>query len=296
MDEAKKMIKGIFRSQRISSCVFSSDDFKKLYHLLSEKAEEAAQIVLQEWKEKEKTLSLEDRNFFKQRMPDALRLVAYVTGTKGERVIFTEKSEVSSETIPESIETIGIGSAFAYNVVFQADPSNKFDVRLDFTKPRLLDFSNPWSLPSESKNYIQVEGNNETWVNGVYQSIISFFQSMVKRRGWLHARHTYDLFLWLLGVPVILLTIFRLDGFVRQAMLPLSSVLVVAIYLYVFFMGLFLFRLLFNYARWLFPRYEYRTKEDTKPAKHRYVLGMFLLAIVTYYVQDLLRYLFKHLF
>jgi hypothetical protein len=298
MDETKKMIKGIFRSQRISSCVFSSDDFKKLYHLLAEKANEAAEIVRQEFKEQEKILSPEQQGNFKERkerLPEALKLVAYVTGSKGERVVFTEESMISSETMPEDVQTITILSAFAYYSAFGVDPRNKFEVWLNFTKPRLLDFSDRWSLPSEGKNSIQVEGNNETWVNGVYKSIVDFFESKVKKRNWLHARLTWDLFLWLLGVPAIFWTIFRLDDFIRSAMPPFSTVLLVAIYMYVFLLGFVLARLIFNYALWTFPQYEYQTEKGSKPGKHRYVFWVLLSGAGGGFLQDFVRYLFKHL-
>lgn len=296
MNEAKEMIKGISRYQRISSCVFSSDDFKKLYRLLSQKAQEAFEMVRQELKEKERTFSTEERSYFNQSLLDALRLIAYVTGTKGEQVIFTKESAISPETMPEDIETISIGSAFAYNFVFKADPGNKFEVRLNFTKSKLLDFSNPWSFPVESKNYIKVDGNNETWVNGVFQSIISFFQTRVKGRSWLHARHTYDLLLWLLGIPAIFWVLFRLDTAIRSAGLAFSNVLLVAIYLYVAFSGLFVFRLFFNYARWVFPQHEYRTEGGTRPGKHRKIFWAIFVGAGGALVWSIVSYLFGHLF
>lgn len=294
MVEPKNIMRGLVRSQRIAPCMFNADNFRDLYRLLSEKAKEAANLAIKEFEEKAHTLEEQDRQFFKERITDATKLVAYVTGVKGERVIYTDESAITTESLPKNIETIGIGSYYAYKVVFNTDPSNKFEVKLDFTKPRLLDFSNLWALPTEGANNIQVEGKNDTWVNGVYQKIIEFFEPLAKPRSWLHSRFTYDFLLWFLGVPVVFWVLFRIDANVISAGYNSSKVFLVALYVYLFLVGLILFRLLFNYARWVFPKYEYSTPDESKPSRHRKVFWSVFITIVGVLVQDIIHYLIKH--
>jgi hypothetical protein len=285
MVETKKLIKGIVRTQPIASCIFRSKDFQNLYHLLSEKAAEAGKILEKEFEER--SLPPEQALYVKEKMPEALRLVAFVIGTNGERVIVTDESVISPQTIPEDIKTIIIGSAYAYNILFSADPSNKFEVNLDFTRPRLLDISAPSPTPIESKNFIKVEGNNDTWVNGVYQSIVTFFQPRTTKRGWLHAQHTYDLLLLLLGIPIILWFLLRFDYVFRSVDSLASDITLIGVYLWFFVLGLFLFRLLFNFARCTFPQFEYISGDQTKPGKHRYVLYAIIIAILGSVIGDL---------
>ena len=293
MVDAKNIMRGLVRSQQISSCLLTEDDFKQLYSLLSEKAVEAAELAIEEFKEKSHTLPQQDRDYFQARIGDATKLVAYLTGARGERVIYTEKSAISSESLPDDVRTLGIGSSYAYKVAFNTEPSNKFEVKLEFSKPKLLDFSNLWSGVTEGMNYVQVEGNNDTWVNGVYQSIISFFEKRAKRRSWLHAKHTYDLLLWLAGLPALFWIVFRIDRGMSVAYHSVSSVLIVALYLYVFLGGLILIRLLYNYARWVFPRYEYRGPRGNKPDKHRKIFWAILLGTCSCLLFDVGRYLVK---
>ncbi|KKL48448.1 hypothetical protein LCGC14_2325400, partial [marine sediment metagenome] len=64
-----------------------------------------------------------------------------------------------------------------------------------------------------------------------------------------------------------------------------------AAYVYVFLASLIFFRLLFHYARWVWPLVEYRSPRNAA-LKHRVTLGIITLGIVTTLIYDLVKAIF----
>jgi hypothetical protein len=53
-----------------------------------------------------------------------------------------------------------------------------------------------------------------------------------------------------------------------------------------------IFRMIFNYARWIFPKMELVTSLKKGATVHRVILGAILLAILCSYIYDLLKLIF----
>lgn len=86
-----------------------------------------------------------------------------------------------------------------------------------------------------------------------------------------------------IGIPSSFALVYRIDRLVRP-LLRVPDALFVALYVYLVLMALFGFRLLFNYAKWVFPRMEGPTRRQGGPQLHKAVLiaiGGTLLSIVT---------------
>ena len=59
-------------------------------------------------------------------------------------------------------------------------------------------------------------------------------------------------------------------------------------HVFLFFLMLNLFKMLFDYARWIFPIVEYKGSTDTV-RKHRYILGCLVIAVFGNFLYDLLK-------
>lgn len=59
-------------------------------------------------------------------------------------------------------------------------------------------------------------------------------------------------------------------------------------YVCLFFLMLNVFKILFDYARWIFPIVEYKSSTDTV-RKHRYILGCLVIAVFGNFLYDLLK-------
>ena len=59
-------------------------------------------------------------------------------------------------------------------------------------------------------------------------------------------------------------------------------------YVCLFFLMLNVFKILFDYARWIFPIVEYKSLTDTV-RKHRYILGGLVIAVFGNFLYDLFK-------
>ena len=80
---------------------------------------------------------------------------------------------------------------------------------------------------------------------------------------WLHRGAVYDVGLYLIGIPFSLWAVARVSG-VLSKYPSLPTIIEAAIYVYVFFIGLNLFRLFFGYSRWVFPKIELSPKDHRR--------------------------------
>jgi hypothetical protein len=87
-------------------------------------------------------------------------------------------------------------------------PENWVKVQPDFDTPPLLDLSIPSDEPTPNESLMTVSGSDITWVTAVHADSQEFFQERRLRRGWLHAKHSYDVILMLVSLPLT----FRLRG------------------------------------------------------------------------------------
>jgi hypothetical protein len=56
----------------------------------------------------------------------------------------------------------------------------------------------------------------------------------------------------------------------------------------VFYFSLLLVRILFDYARWIFPIVEYKESTDTAQ-KHRFILGALVIAFLGNFIYDVFK-------
>ena len=275
----------------IQSCVLSIKDLLELFEILSKKALEVTEaeiLNLPQLPDKTPKEIDEAQKYIR----DILKLNVQLVGTKGEIVISQNKSIFDENNIPKDLRLVVFENSYNFNFNMKKMPNNYFEVRIDFTKPPVFDLSTSPDNPTLNNSYIKVTGNNETWVTGVYQIIVAFFKDKKTNRNRIHSKNTYLLFLYVLMFPFTFWSLFRIDIHLQPAIFNISKILLVALYTYVFFVILLIYRLLFNYARWMFPPIEFVRNNESKMSKHRRILLGIIVSLALAFLYDFLRFIF----
>lgn len=164
--------------------------------------------------------------------------------------------------------------------------ANRCELFLDFTRPDVFDFSLLPSQATPNGSRVEVSGLNATWVNGVFHEIITFVRARSSVAPWLHAHSVYDVLLWLLGFPLAFWACYRASSVVDRMFA--NAFLRAATYVYVFMAALFGFRVLFHYARWIWPRVEYESRKG-RTVTHKLVWVAVILGVLGNLASDLIK-------
>ncbi len=273
-------------SQQIASCTFSKADLRTLCERLQEASCEAADEEISHYTPQDRPAEqiLVDKELLKS----GFELKVTVSGMNDETVLGTISMVFDSARFPEKIKSLYINSGQELRSLHNWVPRNRFELVLDFTKPELFNFLLSPSGPTPNASNIFVTGLNSTWVNGVYREVAAFVRERKTHRRLLHRNGVYDLCLLCGGIPFAFSIAAKLSDIMNTLFGELSGLLHSAAQVYVFFIALNLFRILFDYARWIFPLVEYHDPTGTA-LKHRVVLGVLILGVLGNFIHDLLK-------
>jgi hypothetical protein len=292
MKEKDYTYKSNYRIKNLTSCSLDLDYFKKLYEILKKVTEEGAEIEISQLRKKEgetdenfEKLKNDARKFFK--------VSIQIFGAKGEN-IFTESPDVFDDSgLPDTITKITFDNTSKFKAILQqSEPINKFRIEFDFTKQRVFNFNFSPSEATPNKSFLSVSGENETWVSGVYNKVIESLEERSNKHGWLHVNNIYDLFLWFLIIPLSLILLYNINQPLPPHFAELSAFFKVACYIYFFIVTLNIFRIVFNYARWIFPNIELITSPKKGAIRHRIILGAILLGVLSAFIYNLIKAFF----
>lgn len=225
----------------------------------------------------------------KEKIKQHFKLAVMVSGIKGEHLSGDEESVFNDQSFPDNIKQIVFDSSFIFRSMTGQEPLNKLEIKFDFKKQDIFDFSNPIINPKINESSITVQGVNETWVSGVYADIISFFENKKKKRNWLYKKYFYELFLYIVFYPISFWWIYRVSSLLYK---KINIVLLIAICFYVFTVILYILRIFFNYTRWIFPLLEFIPESGTKITKHRGILAVIIIGIISSVIYDIIKFLF----
>ena len=275
-------------SQQIAACAFSKADLRTLCERLQEASDEAANEEINHYAPLDRPAEqiLADRELLKS----GFELKVTVSGMNDETVFGTIPMVFNSARFPEKIKSLYINSSQELRNLHDWAPRNRFELFLDFTKPALFNFLLTPSGPTPNASKILVTGLNSAWVNGVYSDVAAFVRGRKTHRRLLHRSGVYDLLLLCGGLPFAFSISAKLSGIMNTLFGELSGLLHSAAQVYVFFIALNLFRILFDYARWIFPLVEYQDPSGTV-IKHRIFLGGLILGVLGNFIYDLLKIL-----
>lgn len=274
-----RLVRGAVRQSQVPSCLLTPRDLRDLYNLLSRKAAEAADLQAA-------TLTLQKGQTQQQldelrtQVRDNLSLVLRVQMAGGHWVNSMTIDPLTDEQFPNRIVRIEFNSFFLYQSTYKLIPDNNFIVILDFNRPSILDMNN---VPAPNLSSMAVSGLNATWTNGLYDELTTFFRQRPTRRGWLHFSQSYTLLVFLVGFPLSFRILAYLAPIIRRRT-TLPDALAVALYVYIVLLVLFLFRITFNYARWIFPAVEIDAPRQHVAVAHKAAIvalgGMIIAALV----------------
>lgn len=284
-----------YKSNQISaplpSCTLDIAYFKKLYEILNKITQEAAEIEISKLK-KNPGESDDDFIKFTDNARSLYQLSIQVFGTKGE-YIFSDSPTIFEEArLPDHIARVIFDNSLKFNFRLKQGPLNKIRVEFDFQKVEVFDFVTSPSEATPNTSTIYVLGENETWVSGAYKTVIQSLQERANKGNWLHKTNIYDLFLWFIIMPLGFFTIYKIERSFSLKTSGIPTVFVVALYLYFFIIALNIFRTVFNYARWVFPKMELVTSLKKGARVHRIILGAIFLTIISSFMYDLIKLIF----
>ncbi|WP_315704813.1 MULTISPECIES: hypothetical protein [unclassified Bradyrhizobium] len=168
--------------------------------------------------------------------------------------------------LPHDIRSIFFSTATVPLAVLGLDPICKIILFLDFTASPLLDFQRLPTLPTPNESNYEVSADNYSWFVASNAKLESFFKERKAGHDWLHRAGVYDLLLFCLGLPIAIWLDYRLS---KSLPMTMPSMVSAAVYVYAFFLSLQIFRVLFSYARWVFPKVEIESVRGTPRIRQR---------------------------
>jgi hypothetical protein len=288
MPDDPRVFRGVLRPLVIPPCQLSLDDLKLLAQLLATLAEEAAEKSVVALRPTHGQ-SDEEFNTMKAEVRQLLLLNVQVRGAGGDWIGGPPELVLDVGPMPDVVDEVTFDSAFAYRARVNQVPSHSFEVTLDFRRQRVFDFRAAPAIDGDNRTGAIVQGSDRTWANGVYAQIGAFFTERATRRGWLYRTHAYDVLLALIGFPVAILWVYRVDQWLASARTHFSTSVAVGIYVYVVIMGLYVFRLIFNYIRYMLPKYEGPRRGTRGAVKERVALVALVASWLSSAVYELVK-------
>ena len=285
MEQQNQAILTTELSEQITACAFSKVDLQALCEKLQESSYEAAEEEISHYNpiDRPPEQILAD----KESLRLGFELQVAVRGIDDKVVDGTIPVVFNSPRFPDKVKSLYINSELDLRNLYNWFPRNRFELLLDFAKPEFnLSLSPSGSTPNASK--ILVSGRNETWVNGVYHAVMEFVKNRKTRRQFFHRHSVYDLLLACVSLPFAFSIAAKLSGVMNSLFGQHSGILKSAAYVYVFYVLLLLFRILFDYARWIFPIVEYKESTDSAQ-KHRAILAAIILGVLGNFIYDVFK-------
>jgi hypothetical protein len=260
----------------IGACRLSHDDIKHLYKIIDDKQIEDRDRFVNEMRQLPNELP-EQFQARRMRVPDACMTMITMMGINGQRVTGYGEAFLDSSITSERVASIYFDTSTRFTFLGMLRP-NWVTISLDFTSPPPLDWNATPSAPTRNTSNYIITAQNEDWGTSLNARLEKFFSQRKTRWSWLHKQGTYDVISFALGFPFALWVAARLGKFLIEGR-GLPSILSIAGYLYLFIIIMTVFRAIFSYARWTFPKVELISARSSATT-HRAILLGILVAIV----------------
>jgi hypothetical protein len=262
----------------IVACRLSREDMKRLHKIIEDKQVEDREDIIKNIRKQQPNESAEDFQVRRERVADACRTTITVTGMNGEIILGHGESFLDDSIIPERIATIYCDTRSRFAALLNLPRANWVSILLDFTSPPPLDWNPIPSSPTRNNSIYNISAQNEGWGTSLNSRLDSFLAERKTRRNWLHKQGAYDILVLVLGLPLALWAAARFGGLLIEGR-ELPSVLSIACYIYLFLLALNIFREIFSFARWTFPKVEL-ISPGSSPTVYRAILAAILIGIV----------------
>ena len=276
-------------SKNITSLSLDKNELRRLLDILQERTSSACEFENKKIDSDE--TEVYDKLLAKENLKKCSVLQVTITGLEDKVLLGTIDEVFNSVSFPERIKSVYVHSEIPYKSLLNYYPENFFEFFIDFSKPKVFDFSLQPSERTPNFSQIKVEGSDNTWVNGVFHEIDSEIKNKNSKFTTIHKGSIYDLLIWFIGLPFGFWVCYKFSSFITNAFIA-SPFLKSAFYVYLFFLSLFIIRILFHYFRWVFPMIEYRNKKENSIG-HKILLGSLGLSILGSFIYDILRIFFN---
>jgi hypothetical protein len=209
------------------------------------------------------------------RVLNAFVTTVNITGANNEVVSGSGEHFLASENIPDNLLTVFFTTTAGPNVL-GITLQNAATLLLDFSRPTILDFIKLPTWPTPNNSRFEISAVSEPRFTTLNTRLKELFNDRRTGLNWLHQTGVYDLLLFIVGLPFSLWLAYRFTTGIEKMNLP--RVLSSGIYVYLFLAGLFIFRGVFTYSRWVFPKIEIQS-EASPPLRHRAVWAAIMIAI-----------------
>ena len=265
-----------------------AEDLRRLYKILEIRAQ---QYASQEIGLLRQMPDQTDEQFkqSKENATSLLKLVVIVNASSGDWVSSSSDEALSDASFPDSVTTIIYDSGFLLRGQLKLEPQNSFKVVIDFSRTQILDLTNLWISPSSNASSVYITGIDDAWVKAVHDDLSNFFDERATLRGCLFSRYTYDVLVWTLGIPTSTALVYHVDKWTKLAVNSPGAVRI-PVYVALFVLGLAIFRFLFNYAKWAFPKIEPPNARGW-PVAHRSLLAIIWASVVAILVESIAKIL-----
>ena len=271
----------------IEACRLRASDLKRLYRIIYEKQIEHRDRIVTGLSQ----TGTETADQFAARVSNvrnAFTTTVRVTAANGEVVTGHGENFFDSALLPERIISIAYDTSFSPAALLKYTPSDRVFVNLDFSQPRLLNFGIQPSAPTPNDSNFLVTAETESWSTSLTSRLRAFFGEKATSLNWLHAQSTYDVLLMLVGLPFTLWASYK-SGSAIIGSKDFPTAVVTGVYVYLFLLFLHVFRGLFMYSRWVFPKIELITDRPSKSSHHKGVLAIVLLGILASAIWDAIK-------
>jgi hypothetical protein len=273
----------ISRQWPIPACSLTLDDLRRLFGILERKASEAAteQVAYM------RTLSGPSVAKILEEARTFMGLTIQLHAANGEWRFANSVAPLSDDSAPAALTSVTYDCGAQYKTRFNQFRQNQVSVSINFTRTGLGDFSNLVLSEGLGSSFVSFSGVNSTWANAVDHELRTFFRDRATRRGWLHSKFSYDFALVFIAFPVILELIYKLDNRL-SALIKLPAAVFVALYVYLALVGLYGFRIFFNYVKWVFPKIEGPQQRKKGAIVHKIAITAIGLTLLTRVVTTIL--------
>jgi hypothetical protein len=264
-------------SAPIKACRLRREDLARLYRIINDRQIEYGQMLLNRLAQQphETEAQFQER---RTRVANAFVTTVNVTGSNNEIVSGSGEHFLASENIPDRIVTVFYTTLAGPNAIgiTREFLQNRATLMLDFSRPTILDFSKLPTFATFNNSNFDISASSEAWFTTLNTRLTQLFDERRTGFNWLHQPGVYDLLLFIVGLPFALWIDYRCSPIIDKFQLP--TVLASGLYVYLFIAGLFIFRGIFTYSRWVFPKIEIQS-EASPPLRHRAVWLAIMVAV-----------------
>lgn len=289
--EIQKQANITFRaSKQIGSLSLDKAELRRLCETLQERSRDASKLEVADYRQLQQTDEQYEKN--KKLLGEGFELKFTILGSDGEELFGSLEDVFESPNFPELVKSVYVNSESGLRTQYNYYPLNSFQLYLDFSKPAVFEHTVWPSAPTPNDSKITVQGQNASWVNGIFNEVSNYFDKKGAAFEFFHKQSVYDFLLWILGYPLTFWACYKLSGSVNTLFGRLSVFVESAAYFYIFLVSLYGLGIIFSYSRWVWPLVEYRGPSN-KALRHRAVLGTLVLTIVGAFLYDVIKEIMK---